>query len=609
MEVAEVEVVAKTGKAEKNIEGLEGALLNLTKTIDQGNKDIVDGLKTVQDTSEETEKGIKKIGGAISRAGVGVFLLVFSKLKEVFSQNQKVVDLLAVAFETVSLVLSEFVGTIIEIVEQTSKTSGAFDALGKVLTNVVKLAITPFKLAFFGIKLAVQESQLAWEKSIFGDGDTATIDALSASINLTKGELVEVKDEMITSATAIKDNIGEAIEEVGNITTAVIGAVKDVNIEAALATAQQNVALQKASELAEAENLKLLESYDLQAETLRQTRDEERNTIEERKEANDKLLLILNQQNEEMLKQANIIKDAAQAQFDKNKTDENKIALLQAEAEVLGVQATVKGLLSEQQSNDLALTREQQELTQGNIDAEAERNNAQRQFAAERVEGEYLRIEAMKLATELEIEEETKRLEAKKALYQKGTQAYADAGNELLAYQQEANQKLTELDDMSAAAKIDIAKGTLDSLANIFGKESKAGKAAAIASTTITTLQSSIAAFNSLAGIPVVGPVLGGIAAASAVATGFRTIKEIKGTKLPTINGIGGGDVGGGSTPAAPSFASMPAAFNVVGTTGTNQLADAIGSQMQEPVKAYVVSGDVTTAQSLDRNIIDSATL
>lgn len=609
MEVAEVEVVAKTGKAEKNVEGLEGALLSLTKTIDQGNKDIVEGLKTVQDTSEETEKGIKKIGGAISRAGVGVFLLVFSKLKEVFSQNQKVVDLLAVAFETVSLVLSDFVGTIIEIVEQTSKTSGAFDALGKVLTNVVKLAITPFKLAFFGIKLAVQESQLAWEKSIFGDGDTATIDALSASINLTKGELVEVKDEMITSATAIKDNIGEAIEEVGNITTAVIGAVKDVNIESALATAQQNVALQKASELAEAENLKLLESYDLQAETLRQTRDEERNTIAERKEANDKLLLILNQQNEEMLKQANIIKDAAQAQFDKNATDENKIALLQAEAEVLGVQATVKGLLSEQQSNDLALSREQQELTQGNTDAEAERNNSQRTFAAERVEGEFLRIEAMKQATQIEITEETKRLEAKKALYQEGTQAYADAGNELLAYQQEANQKLAELDDMSAEAKLNIAKGTLDNLANIFGKESKAGKAAAIASTTITTLQSSISAFNSLAGIPVVGPALGGIAAASAIATGYRTIKEIKGTKLPSFNGRGGGDVGGGSTPPAPSYASMPAAFNVVGTTGTNQLADAIGSQIQEPVKAYVVSGDVTTAQSLDRNIVDSATL
>jgi len=222
-----------------------------------------------------------------------------------------------------------------------------------------------------------------------------------------------------------------------------------------------------------------------------------------------------------------------------------------------------------------------------------------------------MRITALQEATVLEIAEETTRLEAKKALYKEGTQAFADANEELVNYQAESNRKIAELEDMSAAAKLDIAKNTLNSLANIFGKESKAGKAAAIASTTITTLQSSISAFNSLAGIPVVGPVLGGIAAASAIATGFRTIKEIKGTKLPKVNGVGGGDVSGGSTPSVPSFQapSIPADFNVVGTTGTNQLADAIGGQTQAPVKAYVVSGDVTTSQSLDRNIVESATL
>ena len=47
----------------------------------------------------------------------------------------------------------------------------------------------------------------------------------------------------------------------------------------------------------------------------------------------------------------------------------------------------------------------------------------------------------------------------------------------------------------------------------------------------------------------------------------------------------------------------------LVGATGTNQLADAIGSQMGAPVQAYVVSGDVTTSQSLERNIVESATL
>jgi len=56
------------------------------------------------------------------------------------------------------------------------------------------------------------------------------------------------------------------------------------------------------------------------------------------------------------------------------------------------------------------------------------------------------------------------------------------------------------------------------------------------------------------------------------------------------------------AAPQAPSF-------NIVGSSETNQLAEAIGSQSQQPVRAYVVSNDVTTAQSLDRNIVESASL
>ena len=58
-------------------------------------------------------------------------------------------------------------------------------------------------------------------------------------------------------------------------------------------------------------------------------------------------------------------------------------------------------------------------------------------------------------------------------------------------------------------------------------------------------------------------------------------------------------------TSAAPRTPS----FNVVGQGGTNQLAEAIGSQTQQPVKAFVVSSDVSTAQELDRNIIESASI
>ena len=60
---------------------------------------------------------------------------------------------------------------------------------------------------------------------------------------------------------------------------------------------------------------------------------------------------------------------------------------------------------------------------------------------------------------------------------------------------------------------------------------------------------------------------------------------------------------------AAPTTTPQTPSFNIVGQGGTNQLAEAIGSQSQQPIKAYVVSNDVTTAQSLDRNIVESASL
>lgn len=71
---------------------------------------------------------------------------------------------------------------------------------------------------------------------------------------------------------------------------------------------------------------------------------------------------------------------------------------------------------------------------------------------------------------------------------------------------------------------------------------------------------------------------------------------------------------GGGSTPPAPSgglgggtgATTQPPAFNVVGQSGFNQIAGALGQQ--PPIQAFVVSQDVTTAQQLDNAIIQTAT-
>ncbi len=155
-----------------------------------------------------------------------------------------------------------------------------------------------------------------------------------------------------------------------------------------------------------------------------------------------------------------------------------------------------------------------------------------------------------------------------------------------------------------------ISKGFND-LSSILGEETAAGKAAAIAAATISTYQSAQKSYDSLAGIPIIGPALGFAAAGAAVVSGFAQVKAISKTKVPTLGGKTPPSAGG-STPSAPTLGtppSIPPAFNVVGASGTNQLAEAIGGQEQLPVQAYVVSNDISTAQSLDRNIVEGATI
>ena len=162
--------------------------------------------------------------------------------------------------------------------------------------------------------------------------------------------------------------------------------------------------------------------------------------------------------------------------------------------------------------------------------------------------------------------------------------------------------------EMTTDQKLEYAQKGLAGLAANLGKETAAGKAAAIASTLISTYQGAQDSYKSLAGIPVVGPALGIAAAAAAVAGGLQTVKSIQSTKTPQTAGIGSGGANI-SSPSRPAPPSVPPAFNIVGASGTNQLAEAIGGQAQQPVKAFVVSNDVSTAQELDRNIVEGASI
>jgi hypothetical protein len=140
----------------------------------------------------------------------------------------------------------------------------------------------------------------------------------------------------------------------------------------------------------------------------------------------------------------------------------------------------------------------------------------------------------------------------------------------------------------------------LNSASKLAKKGSAASKALAISSTTISTWDAAQQAYRSQMTATPDSPIRAQIAWASAVAKGMLNVKNIIAEKKPG----GGSSGGGGGMPPV-----QPPDFNIIGSTGTNQLADAIGGTTQQPIKAYVVSGEVTSAQELDRNIVESASI
>ena len=171
-----------------------------------------------------------------------------------------------------------------------------------------------------------------------------------------------------------------------------------------------------------------------------------------------------------------------------------------------------------------------------------------------------------------------------------------------------AKQKKKEQDDeakrekLVQAAKLNMAKNALMNISKALGENSKAGKAAAAAAALINTYQGITAELATKTVTPWEFAVKI-INVASTAAIGFKSVKDILKTNPKGTQTTGSTPSGGrGASAQAPSF-------NVVGAGASSQLASALAEQETPPVQAYVVSQDVTTAQSLERNIVEGGTI
>jgi hypothetical protein len=591
-------------KLDELIDALKASQTQADKTADSINE-IADTTKDIGESAKDSQKGIKGLGTgfkglgvAIKAAGIGLLLAAMDILKELFDNNQKTVDFFTTTFNTLQVAFSDFSKFI------SANIGGIADFFQTIFENPVE----SIKALGEGIKNNIIErfqSMLevlgfvgeAMKKFFTGDFKGA-LDSVKAAGT----EMVDVLTGVDDSAKKIAEGTTKAAKAISNY---VVETVKQ---------GQAMTETNKQAEIAEVLAQGLIEKYDLQAEKLRQVRDDERFTIEERIKANNDLKEVLEEQENAMLENAQRILDAKARQLT---LDENNIEFqkeyLAAQNELIGVQAQVAGFRSEQLMNEMALQRELLDLEMSRKENALEVSDIYRETLLEVETNLFKQLELEEKFNRERYEQELKLFTEKKSLYKEGTQAYADAEAEiyLLMANRTSQEKLEakkrrELEQQVQQSKIQMtgdAIGALNDLAQAFlsGNEEQAkkafqiNKALGISQAVVNTAQAVTAALTA-GGNPVkLATGAQFVEAGIAAATGAAQIATIARQQFQASGSVDTNI----QTPTAPSTSPQ---FNIVGASGQNAILESLQAN---PMRAYVVGSDVTSQQELDRNRIN----
>jgi hypothetical protein len=457
-----VDIVVNTGDSDKKLKQTKNQI-----------EDIGDSAKKSEKEAKQASSAFGSLGNAIKSLGIiSVIAGAFNFFKEALSKNQKVADAVSAVFNTIATIVNTLVEIFINVTSEVGKSTNGFEALGKVLGGILTLAITPLKLAFDGIKLVISEIQLAWEKSPLGDKDQTTIQELTKSINATKESLATTGKNAVQAGKDIYNNFGEAAKSVVSVVSGVVDKASKINVGAIYEQAKATIALQNSAKIAAAQLAGLVEKYDRQAEQLRQVRDDEFRSIDERIEANNKLAKVLDEQEKAQKKLAQAKVAAAAAELAQNKSNVDlQAALIEAQNEVAAVEAQVAGLRSEQLANAVALTKEKIALDQAVAASENKLLLDRKKANAELIKDEVARLEEKKSIANEEAEIELKRLQDNINNTKAGTQARVDAEIAYAEKKQEIDLSLDSFDQQIQVAKYTREIDNLDRMQTARGIE------------------------------------------------------------------------------------------------------------------------------------------
>jgi hypothetical protein len=563
--MAQEEVIMKlqadVGDANKNLEQVKSSV-----------EDIGKASKTTAKATTGIRDGIKGVGVALKAAGIGLALKAFEMLSEIFMKNQKTADFFNTAFEATSIAINDFVNFVFN----------NFGTVADFFKDVFENPVENLKALGTAIKDNLIER---FNSAIEVAGLLAnTISLLVAGKFKEAGVTIkEAGKEMVDVVTGVDDSTTKIAKTFNEVTEAVVDYTKGT-----IESAKANVALQKQAELSQVKIQGLIESYDRQAEKLRQVRDDENQTFEDRIKANEELGVILEEQAKQMLALQQIQVKAAQVEYDKLQNQENLIALTEAQNELLAIEAQITGFQSEQLTNQVSLQRELQDVK----NELALEGMSQRERELLEVEQQY--DELFKMAEK--------------------------AGEDTVALEEQKAKAINEIRRQQAMADLDTASASLENIKQIMGEETNAGKAAAVAQATINTYQG---VSEAIASSP---PPLNFVLAATTLAAGLQNINKILSVQEPQF--AQGGMVGGYGTGTSDSvsarlskgesvinarstrmFKPLLSAINEAGGGRSFASGEGVGGSTMGVVKAFVVADDMTKQQDKMSKIRRKATI
>lgn len=432
------------------------ALQETNKQVDKVEKTAKKSEKGLSSMS----KGLKSVGTALKGLGiVTVIVKAFDFLKDAFMRNEKVSKAFNTGMQFISIVMDKIVNTVVKVVEKIVEMSSKMDGTKAVIKDLITIGLTPLKLSFYTIQLAVKELILGWTQ-LFDRKNTDKIKTLTDDVKELKTNLKETAVNAGNAAVDFTKNIGKAVNEVGNVAKETGKIISDgyKNFDA---TTEMNNAkrLAQAKEYygklaAEAEkDIKRLEG---EAEVQRQLRDNTDLSYEDRQKTVEKLAQLNQEQYEASVKLANAHIGLAKAELEKDKANvDAKNAVIAAEGELEDAEANLQSKRSEAQAASLGLSKEQFDGIKNLSQAERDALFEEQKIEANRIKNDEDRIKRLKEIEDAEYEANKKSLEDSMAGMEKNSQAYITAQTELVNLTKTHNSTMATLDDGLTKVKED----------------------------------------------------------------------------------------------------------------------------------------------------------